>query len=288
MKKDIILKAEAPSPLLEFMRRELKNLPSGRVKSFLEHRQVSVDGVVTTKFNFPLREGQVVKISMAQGASKDCGLDVIYEDEWIVAVNKPAGLLTVATDTEKLRTAYAVLRETRRGGIYVVHRLDRDTSGVLLFAKSEDVRDELQDRWDKLLARREYLAICEGVFDKKKGRCDTYLAENRAHVVYSLKDKEGKRAITNYEVTEENASYSAVRILLETGRKNQIRVHMKELGHPIVGDKKYGATGNPLGRLGLHAYKVELIHPVTGRRVEIKANPERKFRTPDSRKYKHK
>ncbi len=288
VKKDIILKAEDPSPLLEFMRRELKNLPSGRVKSFLEHRQVSVDGVVTTKFNFPLREGQVVKISMAQGASKDCGLDVIYEDEWIVAVNKPAGLLTVATDTEKLRTAYAVLRETRRGGIYVVHRLDRDTSGVLLFAKSEDVRDELQDRWDKLLARREYLAICEGVFDKKKGRCDTYLAENRAHVVYSSKDKEGKRAITNYEVTEENASYSAVRILLETGRKNQIRVHMKELGHPIVGDKKYGATGNPLGRLGLHAYKVELIHPVTGRRVEIKANPERKFRTPDSRKYKHK
>ncbi len=283
MKRDIILKADAPSPLLEFMRRELGNLPSGRVKSFLEHRQVSVDGVVTTKFNFPLREGQVVKISMAQGASKACGIDIIYEDEWILAVNKPAGLLTVATDTEKLRTAYAILRESRRGGIHIVHRLDRDTSGVLLFAKSEGVRDELQNRWDELVLRREYLAICEGTFDKKKGRCDTYLSESRAHVVYSSKDGSGKRAITNYEVIEENASYSAVRILLETGRKNQIRVHMKELGHPVVGDKKYGSKESPLGRLGLHARTIGLIHPVTGKRIEITAPPERKLRLPEAR-----
>ncbi len=280
MKKDIILKVNEPAELLRYMKATLKNIPGGKVKSFLEHRQVSVDGVITTKFNYPLKAGSVVKISMSQGADKRAGINVIYEDEWIVAINKPAGLLTVATETEKIRTAYALLRESRRGNVYVVHRLDRDTSGVLIFAKTEDVRQSLQESWDELVTRREYFAICEGVFEKKKGRCDTYLSENAKHVVYSSRDGTGKRAITDYEVIRSNGAYSAVKILLETGRKNQIRVHMKELSHPIVGDKKYGSGAGPLKRLGLHAKTIAFIHPVTRKEVVITAEPDRQLTLP--------
>ncbi len=280
MKKDIVLKVKEPAELLRYMREELKNIPAGKVKSYLEHRQVSVDGVVTTKFNFPLEEGSTVRISMSQGADRKSGLDIIYEDDWLIAINKPAGLLAVATDTERMRTALALLRESRRGNVYVVHRLDRDTSGVLLFSKDESVRDELQARWDELVTRREYLAICEGTFEKKKGRCDTYLAENSKYVVYSSSDGSGKRAITDYEVIKSNGAYSAVKILLHTGRKNQIRVHMKELGNPVVGDKKYGSGAGPLKRLGLHAKSLSLLHPVTGREITVTAAPDGRFTLP--------
>jgi 23S rRNA-/tRNA-specific pseudouridylate synthase len=128
--------------------------------------------------------------------------------------------------------------------------------------------------------RREYLAVCEGVFSEKSGRCDTLLRETAAHVVYSASYGEGLRAVTNYEVIKENAKYSYLRVLIETGRKNQIRVHMKEIGHPIVGDKKYGATGNPLKRLGLHASCLEITNPRTGAPISIKAAPDRGFRLP--------
>lgn len=278
MKKDIILNVSESSELLKFLYAELSAIPRGKVKSYLEHRQVMVNGSVTTKFNLALKPRDVVKISMSEGARETRGLEIVYEDEYLLAVNKPAKLLTVATDGEKLRTAYAMLSENRRGSIYVVHRLDRDTSGVLLFAKSAKVRDMLQEDWNGTVNLREYLAICEGSFEKKSGRCDTLIAENSAHVMYS--SREGKRAITDYEVVREGAGFSLVRLELHTGRKNQIRVHMKELGHPVVGDKKYGSTQNPLGRLGLHASALGFTHPITGKEIIIKARAERKFALP--------
>ena len=200
-----------------------------------------------------------------------------------MAINKPAGLLSVATDTEKENTAIRLLRDSGIDPLYVVHRIDRDTSGVLLFAKSIEMRDKLQASWEDI-KRREYLAVCEGVFAEKSGRCDTILRETSTHLVYSVKSGEGQRAITNYEVIKENAHYSYLRVLIETGRKNQIRVHMKELSHPVVGDKKYGAHGNPMGRLGLHASLLELNHPRTGNAVVIKASPESRFRLPKEKK----
>lgn len=278
MKKDIVLNVSESSELLKFLYAELSAIPRGKVKSYLEHRQVMVNGSVTTKFNLALKPRDVVKISMSEGARETRGLEIIYEDEYLLAVNKPAKLLTVATDGEKLRTAYAMLSENRRGSIYVVHRLDRDTSGVLLFAKSAEVRDMLQDDWNGTVTLREYLAICEGSFREKRGRCDTLIAENSAHVMYS--SREGKRAISDYEVVREVTGFSLVRLELHTGRKNQIRVHMKELGHPVVGDKKYGSTQNPLGRLGLHASALGFTHPITGKEIIIKARPERKFILP--------
>jgi 23S rRNA-/tRNA-specific pseudouridylate synthase len=172
-----------------------------------------------------------------------------------------------------------MLRDCGIEPIYVVLRLDRDTSGVLLFAKSREVRDKLQEHWDEQI-KREYLAICEGVFTEKSGRCESFLLETAAHLVYSSRSGDGKRAITDYEVLRENKRYSYLRIGIETGRKNQIRVHMKDLQHPIVGDKKYGAHGNPLGRLGLHASLLEIPHPVTGAALTLKAPPGSKFRLP--------
>ncbi|MBE6912479.1 MAG: RluA family pseudouridine synthase [Ruminococcaceae bacterium] len=278
MKKEIILNVEEPSELLKFMYAEIKGVPKGKIKSFLEHRQVSVNGIVTTKFNHPVKSGDTVKISTGEGTRETRGIKIVYEDEWIVAVNKPSGLLTVATDREKEKTAYALLSENRRGKLFVVHRLDRDTSGVLLFAKSYEIKEALQEDWNDRILLREYLAVCEGSFESKKGVCKSFIAENSAHIMYSA--REGKLAVTEYEVLRENAEYSYVKLNLKTGRKNQIRVHMKELGNPVVGDKKYGSTKNPIGRLGLHAVRLGFIHPVSGEELIVKAEPERKFTLP--------
>lgn len=206
--------------------------------------------------------------------------EIIYEDKALLAVNKPAGLLSVANDTEKERTAYRLLKPGREGRLFVVHRLDRDTSGVLLFAKSREIKEQLQNGWEKVALLREYLAVCEGVFAEKQGRCDTILRENSVHKVYSVSHGAGKRAVTNYEVLRENGSWSLVRLTLETGRKNQIRVHMSDLGHPVAGDKKYGASGNPLGRLGLHASTLKILHPVTHNPVTLTAKYDKRFRFP--------
>lgn len=273
--------ADRDALLLEYAKEKMSRTPAGKVKSYLEHRQISVDGAITTRFDYPVKRGQTIKVYPAGRNSAPCGLEIIYEDEVLLAINKPAGLLSVASDTEKEKTAYRILKESLGGQLFVVHRLDRDTSGVLLFSKSPEVRDELQNNWEKT-PRREYLAICEGVFEVKKGRCDTFLKETPGYLVYSAGD--GRRAITNYEVLKENSRYSLLRVSLETGRKNQIRVHMKELSHPIVGDKKYGASGNPLGRLGLHASVLEIIHPVTKRPLVLEAASGAKFALPGAKR----
>lgn len=283
IKEDIVFEVKEDGGLLECVRKERSELPSGKAKSFLEHRMISVDDTVTSKFDYPVKQGQTIKISQSVNSSYDSPLEIIYEDSDLLAINKPAGLLSVATDTEKENTAIRLLRDSGIDPLYVVHRIDRDTSGVLLFSKSMEMRDKLQESWEEVI-RREYIAVCEGVFAEKRGRCDTILRETSTYLVYSVKSGEGQRAITNYEVIKENAHYSYLRVLIETGRKNQIRVHMKELSHPIVGDKKYGAHGNPMGRLGLHASLLEFKHPRSGNAVVIKAPPESRFRLPKEKK----
>lgn len=194
-------------------------------------------------------------------------LDIIYEDKYLIVVNKPSGLLTIGNDKIKDNTLYHQLytylkQKHKSNKVFIVHRLDKDTSGLVLFAKSELVKYNLQDNWND--TKRFYYAIVNGVIKKNKDSIKSYLKETKTLLVYSSNDKiNGKLAVTNYEKIISNNIYSLLNIEIKTGRKNQIRVHMNDIGHSIVGDKKYGTKHNPLKRLCLHAYKLEFIHPIT-------------------------
>lgn len=196
-------------------------------------------------------------------------LDIIYQDKYIIVINKPSGILTVSTEKEKEHTLYHQVylyekQKHKSNKIFIVHRLDKDTSGLVIFAKSEKVKYLLQNNWNDLVKVREYTALVCGEVKKEKDTIKTWLKENKNFVTYSSNKKDdGKLAITQYEKIKTNSKYSLLKINILTGRKNQIRVHMKEIGHPIVGDKKYNSKDNPIKRLGLHANKLEIIHPIT-------------------------
>jgi len=199
---------------------------------------------------------------------KNKKMDIIYEDKELLIINKPSGLLTIATEKEKFNTLYHQAREyvkkqNPKNKIFIVHRLDKDTSGIVLFAKNEKLKFALQNNWDSVAKTREYIALLCGIPKKKKDTIKNYLKESKTLHVYSTNDTSGKLAITNYEIINNNKEYSLAKINILTGRKNQIRVAMSEIGCPIAGDKKYNAKKNPFRRLCLHASKLELIHPVT-------------------------
>jgi len=213
------------------------------------------------------------------------GLTILYEDKDILVVNKPAGLLTVSTEREKERTAHHILTEHIRRGcgrsrkaLYVVHRLDRDTSGTLIFAKSEEVKLRLQDRWKE--TKKTYLAIVHGRCEKTSGTITSYLAEDSAYTVYSTSDRtKGKLSHTAYKVLRKTRGFSLLEIDLLTGRKNQIRVHLAGIGHPIVGDTKYGRENDRHARLALHARSISFKHPVSGEELAFEAEVPAFFST---------
>lgn len=254
--------------LFDLLTLKLTNQSRNNLKSLLKHGQVTVDGRAVTQHDFLLKAGQTVRVvrSVIRGQKEKDVLQIIYEDADLIVINKPAGLLTI-TDNKKSVSAYHLLtdyvrRTNPKARIFIVHRLDRDTSGVLMFAKNEKLKLGLQDNWSGLVTQRGYMAIVEGRLKEKSGRIRSWLKETKTLLVYSSpKVGDGLEAITNYQVINETPDYSLLTIQLETGRKNQIRVHMKELGHSVVGDTKYGAKTNPLKRLGLHAHKLELRHP---------------------------
>lgn len=213
------------------------------------------------------------------------GLVILYEDRDILVVDKPPGLLTVGTDSDKSCTAYFVLTNYVRKGcaksqnrIYIVHRLDRDTSGVLVFAKSEDAKLRLQGQWQETV--KTYLAVVHGKCKKRSDTITTYLAENKAHVVYSTSDPaKGKLSHTAYKVLKQTKDVALVEVDLLTGRKNQIRVHFAGIGHPIVGDKKYGNRDESYARLALHARTISFKHPLSGKQLTFSAKVPGYFRT---------
>jgi len=255
--------------LLDFLLLKLSNKSRNHVKSLLTHREVLVNGTAITQYDAVLHKGQKIQIkrSIIEGKKQKSVLDILYEDSDIIVINKPAGLLSIASDKEKELTAYHLLTDyvrmkDPRNRIFAVHRLDRDTSGVLMVAKNEKMKLALQDNWAELVSERGYVAVVEGQLKEKCGRIQSWLKETRTFLVYSSsRAGDGLEAITDYQVLNETAEYSLLNINLETGRKNQIRVHMKDIGHNVVGDKKYGAKTDPLKRLGLHAYKLEFKHP---------------------------
>jgi tRNA pseudouridine32 synthase/23S rRNA pseudouridine746 synthase/23S rRNA pseudouridine1911/1915/1917 synthase len=205
------------------------------------------------------------------------GLMLLYEDKDILVVDKPAGLLTVATESEKSRTALFILTEyilkgcgRSRKRLYVVHRLDRDTSGTLIFAKSENAKFRLQAQWKQ--TEKKYLAVVHGRVEKSEGTITSYLAEDEAYNVYSTSDStKGKLSHTKYEVLKAAKDLSLLEVTLLTGRKNQIRVHLAGIGHPIVGDTKYGKADDPHVRMALHARSISFKHPMTGKKLTFEA-----------------
>ncbi len=210
-------------------------------------------------------------------AKKD-RLDIIYEDKEIIVVNKPSKLLTISTENEKEKTLFHKVimyekKKNKNNKVFIVHRLDKDTSGIVLFAKSEELKRKLQTNWDELVKTREYIAIVEGKPPKDKGVVRTWLKETKTLLVYSSnKMGDGKEAITHYRKVMGNSKFTMLDIIIDTGRKNQIRVHMKDLGCPIVGDKKYEAKTNPIRRMGLHANKLVIMHPDTKKELTFECD----------------
>lgn len=210
---------------------------------------------------------------------------ILYEDPELLVVNKPAGQLTIATDALRQETAYRQATDyirirNKKARLYIVHRLDRDTSGVLLFAKNEAFKLALQERWNEIVSVRGYQAIVLGKPEAEEGTLRSYLLENKAHVVYSAPERKGgKLAVTHYRFLRERKGYSLLDLRIDTGRKNQIRVQLADLGHPVAGDKKYGGgkAGDPVHRLGLHAGQLTLTHPKTGRELSFTAPIPKEF-----------
>lgn len=272
--------------LLEFLLDTLKGQSRNSVKSLLTNHRVSVDGAPISQYNFKLSKGDVVIISKTPIHKKTrSNLPIIFENDEIIVINKPSGLLSIASDKEKGSTAYRMLtdyvqQKDKHNRIYVVHRLDEDTSGVLMVAKSEKLRDALQEKWNDLVSSRGYYAIVDGKLDKKSGTLTSYLKKNAQNMMYSSKKAgDGQYAVTHYKVIEENDKYSFLDVHIDSGRKNQIRVHLGDIGHNVIGDDKYGNPSNPIKRLGLHAYELVLTHPFTNKVMKFKAPLPKEFET---------
>ncbi len=274
--------------LLEFLLLSFKDQSRNSVKSLLGSHRVSIDGAPVTQFNFKLYPGDTVIISNSPIRKKTrSNLPIIYEDGDLIVINKPTKLLSVPSDNEKGSTAFRMVNDylqqkDKHNRAFIVHRLDEDTSGVLMFAKNAKMANALTegDNWNNLVKKRGYYAIVEGQLEKKEGRLTSYLKKNAQNMMYSSKKKgDGQFAITDYKVVSETKDYTLVDVDIKTGRKNQIRVHFGDLGHHIIGDDKYGEPSNPLKRLGLHAYELDIIHPFNGKIMKFKAPMPKEFST---------
>lgn len=281
MKQERFYIVQTETTLLPFLLEHMKGLSRNSVKNLLPRRQVLVDGQPVTRHDYPLKPG--TRVELLAAGTKAPPFPILYEDDNLLVIDKPAGLLAVASDREKNRTAYRAVSDYMKGKggrVFVIHRLDKDTSGVLLFAKSEKVKRAYQDNWDSLVRERAYLALVEGSPKSAEGTIHSWLKETETHLVYSTDHPAGnaKEAVTHYRVLAQKGAFSLLAVSLDTGRKNQIRVHMKDLGTPVTGDKKYGAGANPLGRLGLHAHVVRVIDPFTQKEMTFTAPPPKGFR----------
>ncbi len=325
-KKDTIFQVKTEEQLLPFLMQQLNGKSRNSTKSLLAHRQVLVNGAVQTRHDTPLKSGDIVTILAGKGniELKHPKLKLVYEDEYLIVVEKKQGLLTVPVNAvSKETTVFSILKayvkkQNPRNGIYVVHRLDRETSGILVFAKSPELQQYMRTYWKELVQKRTYVALAEGILPKKEDTITTWLTEDKRNaVVYSSPvDDGGDIAITHYKVlrerqlqsatqqlqsttqqlygatqqlqgatqqlqstTQQTNTVSLIELNLETGRTNQIRVHLASIGHPIVGDRKYGHgnTYSPIDRLCLHARVLEFIHPATEQIMHFETQIPRDF-----------
>lgn len=261
----------APVKLMEHLSASMPDRKRTFIKQLLSHNQVAVNGRPESQFDLELQPTDSVKVNFTHEFKvfNNRRLKIVYEDDDIIVVEKGYGLLSMGNDKKPDNTAYSILRDYVKwtnplNKIFIVHRLDRDTSGLMMFAKSMEAKEKMQHNWNNMVLNRVYVAVVEGEPAEKEGTVKSYLVENLRYEVYSTDDpKKGQLAVTRYRTIQTNGKYSLLELELDTGRKNQIRVHMHDLGHPISGDTKYGAEKSPLHRLALHAKTLRFIHPIT-------------------------
>lgn len=276
-----------PIGLMQFVSDNVDGAPRNDIKKWLKFGHLMINGVVTKQFDAPVEPGQWVELNLTRPfvVFKNPRMQLIYEDDDVIVVNKGYGLLSVGTGSQKKEeTAYNILKEyvkdvDSRQKIFVVHRLDRATSGLMMFAKSPEAQEAMQHNWNNMVLERKYVAVLEGNVEQDEGVIRSYLGETSQYEVYSTQEAaEGlKLATTRYKVLSRGYGYSLVEFSLDTGRKNQIRVHAKEIGHPIVGDRKYGAKASPINRLALHARTLRFAHPITRRDMRFETPIPTKF-----------
>lgn len=267
----------ADTTLLPFLFESMPHRKRTNVKELLKHNQIKVGQEVTTQFNQPLSAGDVVSVNLTREWPQfyNRRMKIVYEDDDIIVVNKGYGLLSMGNDKVKEGTAYSIIKEylkwvDPRQKVFIVHRLDRDTSGLMMFAKNQESKERMQHNWNNMVLNRKYLAVVEGKVEQSEGVIRSYLAETSQYEVYSTDNpEEGQLAVTRYKVLACKNGYTLLEVELDTGRKNQIRVHMKELGHPIAGDRKYGAKSSPIHRLALHAQTLRFVHPTTRKEMNF-------------------
>lgn len=271
--------------LLNFLLENLKDKSRNKIKAMLSHKQFKVGKDIVTQFNHVLKPADKVTVSWDGAFKKESydGVKIVFEDDDIIVINKRSGLLSIGSDKEKKQTAYRIIthhiqQDNPVARLFVVHRLDREASGLMVFAKNKRSQMALQKSWEDTHIKNMYLAITEGTIEKDKDTISSFLRESKALIVHSSSNpKDGKKAITHYDVVKKNEFYTLLEAHLETERKNQLRVHLKSIGHVVIGDKKYEAKQNPLLRTAIHLRKLYIKHPTTNESMDFETKVPEDF-----------
>ncbi len=282
---EYVVSEQTPDALLQYLLSHAKE-SRNKIKATLQGRGIKVNGKVVTQFDAPLRKGDRIQVARHKNNSafKSRSVTIVYEDRWIVVVEKNIGILSMAAGHSSLNVKSVLddyfLKTHQRCRAHVVHRLDRDTSGLMIYAKDIDTEQILEHDWHGTVYDRRYVAVVSGEMEDDNGTVRNWLKDNKAYVTYSSPtDNGGKLAVTHFHVLARTTEHSLVEYKLETGRKNQIRVHSADMGHPVCGDTKYGNGDDPLHRLCLHAYVLCFVHPITKERMEFSTPIPTSFRS---------
>lgn len=282
---NLVITVKENAPLLEYL---INNVSESRskLKATLQGRGIAVNGRMVTQFDYQLKAGDKIIISRhkKQNQFKSRYVKIVYEDRWLVVVEKNIGILSMTAGHSSLNVKSVLddyfLKSRQKCRAHVVHRLDRDTSGLMVYAKDIETEQILEHNWHQIVYDRRYVAVVSGEIEQDNGTIANWLKDNKAYITYSSPtDNGGKYAVTHFQVLNRTTEHSLVEYKLETGRKNQIRVHSADMGHPVCGDVKYGNGDDPLHRLCLHAYMLCFTHPVTGEPMEFSTPIPTAFRS---------
>lgn len=273
-----VYKVKEKNELYDFLRQNIVNMSKNNIKSLLKNGNIYVNNKVVTKYNYILNDGDIVSIGNSI-KTEDINLKILYEDNDIIVIDKPTKLLTISNKNEKKETLYRKVSDylkKQNKKVFVIHRLDYDTSGIIMFAKNQRIQKLYQDSWNDLAEEREYTAVVEGITNNR-GHIESYLKQTKTLMVYSSKNKDGYFSVTDYEKVTNNDKYSLLKIYISTGRRNQIRCHMSDIKHPIVGDDRYNSKTNPINRLCLHASTLKIINPLNNMLMVFESEVPQEF-----------